>query len=134
MSTPGKIFIVDDKPEVRLSLKLILEDAGYTIEEASNGKEAIQVLQENGHDYDLVITDIMMPEVDGVELMTALRIMNSQIPVLAVSGGGYTMDAQEMIGAALQVSDHILKKPFTPDELTEAIQITLDNKKQGAVI
>ncbi|MEM6780347.1 MAG: response regulator [Pseudomonadota bacterium] len=122
------ILIVDDKMEVRLSLRAILEDDGHTIHEAENGNQAIQTVQSDDQKFDMIITDIMMPEVDGIEFMTALKIMNSQAPVLAISGGGYSMDAHEMLGAASNVADHILTKPFTPGELHEAVKVANQNK------
>lgn len=128
----SNFLIVDDKPEVRLSLRLLLEEAGHSVREFEGGEDAIQEIQENLSAYDMVITDIMMPDVDGVQLMTALRIMNADTPVLAISGGGHAMDAQAMLTAASQVADHILKKPFTADELYEAVNIANENKRKGA--
>lgn len=118
-----KILVIDDKPEVRLSVKAILEDEGYDIDEAVNGLDALNKLQGENYSTDMVITDIMMPELDGIEFMTALQIMNTKTPVLAISGGGHAMDANEMLNAASQVADHVLTKPFTPTELIDAINL-----------
>lgn len=127
----SQVLVIDDKIEVRISLRAILEEGGYQVVEAKNGADAINQIQNNPQGYDMIITDIMMPEVDGVELMTALKIMNVDTPVLAMSGGGYAMDAQMMLKAASQVADHILSKPFTSDELFRAVAIANENKRKG---
>jgi len=127
-----KILVVDDKMEVRICVKAILEDAGYEIDEAENGLVALNKMQDVNYNTDLIVTDIMMPELDGIEFMTALKIMDRKIPVLAISGGGHAMDANEMLNAANQVADHILTKPFTPTELLSAIRTATHNLKKAS--
>ena len=122
------ILIVEDKLEVRISLRVLLEEEGYEVVEANNGKEGLAYINDNGEDIDAVITDIMMPEVDGIEFMTALKIMTVDFPVLVISGGGYQMEASEVLEAAAQLADNVLKKPFTQDELVSALKVATDNK------
>lgn len=125
-----KILVVDDKIDVRICVKAILEDAGYQIDEAENGLEALNKVQNGDYNADLIVTDIMMPELDGIEFMTALQIMDRKIPILAISGGGHAMDANEMLNAAGQVANHVLTKPFTPDELLSAIESADQNLRK----
>lgn len=86
---PGRskvVLVVDDKPEVREILSMVLTMYGYHCIEASNGCEA-ELLYESTH-IDLVITDIYMPEKDGLSLISELRIIDPNAKIIAMSGGG----------------------------------------------
>lgn len=125
----GDILIVEDKPEVRLSLKLMLEESGHTVHEVSSGADALTAIQSRPTCFTAIITDIMMPGVDGVELMTALKIMRCTSAVLAISGGGYQMDAGQILNHAATLADGYLKKPFTAKELEAALETAFTTRK-----
>jgi len=103
----ASILIVDDEPDVRFMIRLILEHAGHQVTEAANGTMALQRLEEKLPD--LIVTDIMMPVMNGVEFIASLRAdpVMSGIPILAVTGD------PERAGEA----DATLAKPFVPKEL-----------------
>jgi YesN/AraC family two-component response regulator len=105
------LLVVDDEEGIRSALLILLEDYGYYVITAEDGREALDKL--NHVKVDLVITDILMPEMDGLELIANLRKLNPEIRCLAVSGGDPTyLKVGEYLGA-----DRILEKPFSKDEL-----------------
>jgi CheY-like chemotaxis protein len=103
----ASILIVDDEPDVRFMIRLILEHAGHQVTEAANGAMALQRIQEKLPD--LIVTDIMMPVMNGVEFIARLRAdpVMSGIPILAVTGD------PERAGEA----DATLAKPFVPKDM-----------------
>ncbi len=112
------ILVVDDEESVRHLLRQVLESAGYRVQEASNGIEAIEAF--NREPADLVIMDIIMPEKEGIGTIIELRQTHPDIKIIAISGSGeespYLMIAKHL-GA-----DYILDKPFFPDELIDTVQ------------
>ncbi len=82
----ASILIVDDEPQVRNLLRRILERSGYTVIEAVNGIEAVNLYK--AQKPDLVITDIVMPDKEGIESIIELRRLNNDIKIIAISGGG----------------------------------------------
>ena len=81
-----RILIVDDERELRVAFRRMLERENYEVELAESGQQALDLLQKNS--YDLLLTDISMPAVDGLELLTALRDRNDQTPAVVISGVG----------------------------------------------
>ncbi len=82
----AKILLVDDDAQVRTMLKLTLEREGYEIVEAADGNEAVQLY--DPETIGLVITDIVMPEKEGIETIMELKAINPKVSVIAISGGG----------------------------------------------
>lgn len=113
------ILVIDDDPVLRRVITLALEAAGHTVLRCENGKKAIDFLV---HDRaDLLITDIIMPEMDGVETLRAARRLQPQLPILAISGGGsFIPDDYLGIARALGATD-VLPKPFHPPDLVERV-------------
>jgi YesN/AraC family two-component response regulator len=83
----AKILIVEDEENIRNTLKNVLEDEGFEVKVASNGCIAMEYLDEN--QVDLVITDIIMPEKEGVEMIIELRDKFPELKIIAMSGGGH---------------------------------------------
>jgi CheY-like chemotaxis protein len=113
MNAPEKktLLVVDDELGIRAALHILLEDTGYAVVTAGDGKEAMKKLQETK--VDLVITDILMPEMDGLELITFLRKQNPGLRCIAVSAGDPTyLKIGQYMGA-----DRILEKPFSQEKL-----------------
>jgi CheY-like chemotaxis protein len=103
---PGKwILVVDDDPDVRLMFKLIFESAGYQVSEARNGIAALILIRDSPPD--LVVTDMVMPGMDGKELIDRIRAdeRTAKVPILAVSG--YPLSREQASGA-----DAVLSKPI----------------------
>ena len=108
-----KILLVDDSKTVRMLLGKILADGGYQVLEAADGKAAIQLLKL--HSLDMIVTDIYMPDGDGIELLTAIRGMEKRPPIVAMSSKTGDMDmlhTAKLLGAVVT-----LHKPFAPIEL-----------------
>ncbi len=82
----ARILIIEDDDSVRMSLRMALEDANYEVEEADDGEAGIKLYRQNP--ADLIITDIIMPEKEGIELITELTEEYPDIRIIAISGGG----------------------------------------------
>jgi DNA-binding response OmpR family regulator len=111
-----RILVIEDNLDLRDYLRLALETQGYQVLTARNGEEALGYL--NGHPVDVVLTDIFMPEMDGIETIAALRKLFPDIRVIAMSGRpgvDYLAVAREL-GVA-----RTLRKPFDIEELLAAL-------------
>jgi hypothetical protein len=107
-----RILVVDDEEGVRSYLRMVLEDAGYAVDEAADGKEALDLALQNPPE--LVITDLVMPEQEGIETIRLLRRRSPQLSIVAISGafGGQFLATAKILGA-----DAILDKPLRADVL-----------------
>jgi len=118
------ILLVEDSPEVSMSVREILESAGHTIEDAASGKQALDVLA--GAKFDVIVSDIWMPEMDGIALLKEIRGAGNEIPVVVISGGApnapltYTAPLASTFGANI-----VIYKPFEKDELLNAVNSAL---------
>jgi two-component system cell cycle sensor histidine kinase/response regulator CckA len=123
------ILIVDDDPSIRTFARRTLEQAGYSVCEARNGRDAIDQAAHMGH-VDLFITDICMPETDGAELTRKLRRFNANTAIIAISGAfeGELLNVADLLGVKA-----VLQKPFTAEELLKAVRsATQPNRKAPA--
>jgi PAS domain S-box-containing protein len=122
------VLIVDDEPEVVSGMKEMLEKQNYRVLAAKNGLEALAVVHRHGQALDAVVTDLMMPEMDGVDLVRALRKLHPRLKIIASSGMGTekegSLRAEEL--AALSVKS-FLAKPYTVDKLLAALHGLLRN-------
>lgn len=111
------ILLVDDEPSIQAITKLVLKGSGFTVSLANNGSEAIQILaeqQEKGNPVDLLITDICMPDMSGLELVQQLAHLGVDLPMLVISG----LLEEVSLETLRQIKRHkFLAKPFTPQEL-----------------
>lgn len=112
----AKILVVDDDERIREYLKMTLLQLGYEVTIADNGEQGITRL--NDGDYDLVITDLGMPNVSGWEVAKAVKKQVSVIPVIMITGWGVQIDIEK---ARLDGVDEVLTKPFTREGLNECI-------------
>ena len=113
----SKILIVDDEPFMIDMMLLILTELGYEVSTAGNGKEGLRILE--SVQPDLVITDIVMPDMEGIEFLRALAKERKNLPVIVMSGhaiGMKFLNSAHAFGAKAT-----LQKPFTPGQLSEAI-------------
>lgn len=124
----GRILVVDDEPVVVRSCERILTPEGYTVESASNGNEAIVKLGKDS--FDLVITDLKMPDIDGLELIRWIRNSKPDTGIVVITGFPSQESIKEALG--LRILDY-LPKPFSPALLVEITQRALDYKKAGEV-
>jgi DNA-binding response OmpR family regulator len=106
----ARILVIDDDDAIRFSLKLALEDADYHVEDAANGEKGMTRFRANP--ADLVITDIFMPEKEGLETIDEIKRICPQTKIIAISGGG-SMDPEDYLEIARRVgADCSLFKPF----------------------
>ncbi len=123
--TDLKFLVVDDEAPVREALKEYLEGAGYTCEVAANGKEALQKISSDGP-FTIIITDIVMPEMDGLSLIREVKKNWPEIDLIAVTGHAKNIKYIDVIKAG--ASDFI-RKPFDLDELEAKITRLLKERK-----
>ena len=116
----SRILIVDDDPHVRNMLERVLRKADHDVETAENGKEALRVHRERP--ADLIVTDIIMPEKEGLETITELRKSFPAVKIIAISGGGRIGPAQYLKMAEILGADRTFSKPFNPSELIAAVE------------
>jgi CheY-like chemotaxis protein len=116
-----RILVVDDEPDLRFILRRIFERAGHEVADASDGLQALEWVQ--GSLPELVVTDMMMPVMDGRELIRRLRAdpATAQIPILATTGN------VELAGAA----DALVAKPYEPDQILAAVNALLASQGDG---
>ena len=114
------ILVVDDDPNILRLTQLCLKRLGYAVAVASSGKEAIGLLRREN--VDLVITDIVMPEMDGFELLGALGEKFPNLPVIAMSGGGQLSAETYLKMAPGFHTAGTLYKPFNAEGLSRAIK------------
>ncbi len=126
METSSRIFIVDDEPRMRESLKTLIELKGYTVEIAQNGLEALQILSRNR--FDLCLLDIHMPEMDGFQLME--QIFKQQPDALLVMMTGQS-SVETAIKALKKGAYDYLRKPFDDADLLKTIGNALAHKAIG---
>ena len=118
------ILIIDDDPTIRNLFAQFLQGEGHDIFVAGDGQKGISVL-ESRH-IDLVITDLVMPEMDGLELLLNIREAESTVPVIAISGGMRDLPINFMEHAKAFGADYVLKKPIPLDVLKTAVGHLLD--------
>ena len=114
------ILLVEDSTLIREGISKILDKAGYTVFEANDGKEALTVFATN--EIDLVITDILMPNMCGIDLITKLGELFPEIPVIAMSGGARYNNSVNCLEAAVFFgASRTIEKPFKPVQLIDLI-------------
>ena len=113
------ILICDDEKDIVNALKIYLYDANYAIFEAFNGKEALEVIRQ--HDIHLVLLDIMMPELDGIQTMLKIR-ENSNVPIILLTAK--SEDSDKVLGLTVGADDYITK-PFNPIEVSARVRSQL---------
>lgn len=120
----ARILIVDDDTGVRTTVRHILERAGYETVEASDGREGIRLLDA----ADLVITDLLMPEMDGVDLLGVIRKGGHTVPVIAMSGGGKVEPKSYLEVARALGAFATITKPFEVEQLLSTVRAALASR------
>ena len=115
------ILCIDDEESIRVLLKAALEEAGYRVLTAEHGKHGLRLLEQEK--VDLIIVDIFMPEMDGLELIPLIRKTRPAAKMIAISGKSGLMDC---LDTAKKLGAHAaLTKPFSPQELLNAVSAQL---------
>lgn len=119
----ANILIVDDDPAVQITIRLLLERAGHHVTVAGDGRQGLAVFEANG--FDLLLLDIFMPGMDGLETMRHIRMLQPAIPIIVISGRSITPDVYaepDFLKMATKLGAVAsLQKPFRPDALLAAV-------------
>jgi len=119
----SRVLVVDDNEDMLESMRILLERAGYQVEVASNGAQAVLVQRERpAH---VLITDIFMPEKNGIELIDHFKQEFPEVRIIAMSGGGELVKRDYLDRTELFGADSTLRKPFEPENLREALRRVL---------
>jgi DNA-binding response OmpR family regulator len=120
------ILVIDDERPMRHLMARVLQRAGHTVEEAADGRTGLALFRE--HHPALVITDIIMPETEGIEIIRELRREDPGVPIIAVSGSNpIYLGFATRLGAAAG-----LRKPFSVDELLTTVSALLQSPRPDA--
>lgn len=115
----ARILVIDDEPQFRRTLTAILTKADYEVTEADNGKKALDLLRAAA--CDLVITDIFMPEKEGIETITEIKKTYPQTKIIAVSGGS-SFNTKDFLSVAKKLgADVTIQKPFERKVILDAV-------------
>lgn len=117
------ILVIEDEPLVRDTIRLSLETAGYKVIVASDGREGVAILKHTS--VDIVVTDLIMPEQEGLETIKILRRDHPAVKIIAISGGGRHIGTDYLKAASLLGAHFALHKPFTMAHLKECIATCL---------
>ena len=121
----GNILLVEDEENLHETLKLNLEMEGYGVTSAYDGKEAFQKV--NDEYFDLIIMDIMLPEVDGISVTESIRVNDNQVPILILSARNTSAD--KVLGLKKGADDY-LTKPFNLEELLLRVHKLIEKNKK----
>ena len=119
------ILVVDDVEDVREGIKSLLEAEGFAVCTAENGLKALQIIKNKK--INLVITDVLMPEMDGIEMCQEIKADHPDMLFILVSGGGNQFSSSgsyDYLHAAKKITgiNDVLKKPFEPEKLVELVK------------
>jgi DNA-binding response OmpR family regulator len=124
MDKPLKLLIIDDNRELLAAIYQFLSNKKYDVVSASDGLDGLKLLEAEEQRFDLVITDIVMPNISGLAIISIVKKKFPGTPVIAITGWG---EHPEMLALEAQ-ADLVLEKPFELDELDDAIKELLSRK------
>ncbi|MBM9513427.1 response regulator [Desulfogranum marinum] len=120
-----RVLVIDDDQQMRKLLRQVMEWAGYEVMEAEDGRAGMKMQQQI--QADLVITDLIMPEQEGLETITALKNLYPSVRIIAISGGG-RIGPEAYLPAAKELgADRVFSKPFDVKELAQTVKELLEN-------
>lgn len=125
MSTKTSILLVEDEENLHEALRLNLELEGYEVTSAFTGSDALQKVQ--GEYFDLIILDVMLPELDGITVTETIRVSNNDVPILILSAKNASSDR---VTGLKKGADDYLTKPFNLEELLLRVQKLIDKNKK----
>ena len=124
----AKILVLDDELSILLMIKKMLEKAGHEVSLALNGREGMELFEKNRPD--LLITDIIMPEKEGLETIFELRRKHPELKIIAISGGGRISPDGYLPGAKLLGADMTFQKPLDQKEFLQAVSQLLNKPEE----
>jgi CheY-like chemotaxis protein len=123
----GRVLVIDDEPQIRSMLRMMLERAGHEVEEAPDGIEGIRIYRNNP--VDLIISDLIMPNKDGIGMIIELKKEFPDVKIIAMSGGGLNKPEGYLEGAKKLGAQRTLTKPIDRDELLRTVSDILKETK-----
>ncbi|HEX7156408.1 MAG TPA: response regulator, partial [Burkholderiaceae bacterium] len=131
----GKVLLVEDNPVNQIVGQKMLEHAGARVLLAGNGREALEAMRLHQGDLDLVLMDVQMPEMDGLEATRVIRReplrRDGHLPIVALTSNAMAQDREQCIAAGM---DDFLAKPFTAAQLHDVLRRWLDTAAAPAVL
>jgi len=119
----GRVLVIDDDPSLRFALEAVLADGGLAVTTCADGASGLQAFEATG--ADVVLTDLAMPGMDGLEVLTRLRALDAGVPVIMLTAHG----SERVAVAAMKAgAHHYLPKPFDPDELVLAARRAIETR------
>jgi DNA-binding response OmpR family regulator len=126
----ARILVLEDDGALGIIMRSALEDGGHEVTVAADGRIGLRVF--GAGKYDLVITDMLMPDMDGVEIVRTLRAYRSAVKIVCISGGG-ALDHGDLLTTAVRLgADATLPKPFAPRALVDLVAAVLAQPRAGA--
>ncbi len=119
----ARVLVIDDDEEHRTLVRHMLVGEGHQVDEALDGAEGLRLFGKSPPD--LVLTDINMPGLDGHEVITAIRVLHPEVPIIAVSGGGAIAKDELLVKASALGAVEIIMKPFEFTQLVGAVKRAL---------
>jgi CheY-like chemotaxis protein len=120
----ARILVIDDDPIMNSMIVQMLKSVGYKTKSADDGKRGLKML--DAHQFELIITDIVMPEVEGLEMIQVIRAINKTIPIIAISGGGKNRPEGYLAAAQAFGADYTFQKPFEKAPFLAAVRECLE--------
>ncbi|MEK6672140.1 MAG: response regulator [Nitrospirota bacterium] len=118
-----RILVVDDEEIIRVSCRKCLKPEGYEVDAASNGIEGMELITRSGNSYDLILTDLKMPDMDGMEFLARVKEAQPGAKVIMITG----YNTVEYAVKAIKLGAYnYIEKPFTPDFLITAVKEALE--------
>ncbi len=123
-----RLLIIDDDEHFLANLCYFFTDKKYDVISAVNGLEGLKLLEDDPHGFDLIVTDIVMPQISGIGLISMIKKKLPDIPIIAITGWG---EYPEAFAVEIQ-ADKVLSKPFELSELDKAIDELISSKNHNA--
>lgn len=120
----AKILLAEDSADIAQLMSLMLQKDGHSVDVACDGLEAIRLL-DGGQDYDVIITDLIMPKLDGVGLIRHVRESGCNVPVIVMSGGGVTLSSTDALDSVKVLAFAVMEKPVDCSDLSTKIEAAM---------
>lgn len=125
MSSPPKLLVIDDTEEVLFALCKFFKQKGYDVISASNGLDGLKMIEAEKQDLDIIITDLVLPNISGVAVISIVKKKYPNLPVIAITGWGEHPEALAKEAKA----DLVMEKPFKLQELEKAARDLLAKQR-----
>lgn len=130
MSLPSKIMIVDDEPDILLVTKMAIEICGFSAETFDDPYAALEKFKARPAAFSLVLTDIRMPKMDGIELAKELMQVRPDMPVVLMTA--FNIDGSILTSLPMTKREDVVKNPFNPSDLCSIVRVRLQKKYYGS--